>query len=236
MRALFKVLSIIITLIGMLFLLFSPMTGSVIIGIAVLIWIIADRKKPEQKDAQEPQRISRHPSIDTSHVRENPIIIDLETTGLDRFKDEILSCAIVDKNGTVLFDRMFKPVRRERWPAAEKVNHISPKDVALCSSFAESRDDIQQIIDQHTAIVGYNVEFDLKFLEANGIKQSCPSVDVMARYGWMTDQDASRRHKLTTAADLLGYEWHGDAHTALADAQATLYVYRKTLEDEGLSL
>ena len=44
MKTFFKILSVVITLFGMLFLLFSPMTGSVIIGIAVLIWIIADRK------------------------------------------------------------------------------------------------------------------------------------------------------------------------------------------------
>lgn len=62
----------------------------------------------------------------------NIICLDAETTGLNRYDDEILQLSIIDGSGAILFSEYVKPVRHERWTDAEKVNHISPSMIKDC--------------------------------------------------------------------------------------------------------
>ena len=57
------------------------------------------------------------------------LVFDLETTGLNPDKDEILEAAIVTTDGEILFESRFKPETVKEWPGAQNVNGISPKDV-----------------------------------------------------------------------------------------------------------
>ena len=166
------------------------------------------------------------------------ICLDTETTGVNPKRDEVLTLSIVDGEGDILFDRMFKPTRVEAWPYASRVNGIYPEDVAGCGGIGESIAEIDAILDGAERIIGYNLGFDLGFLQAAGVcipEQNAQLVDVMpdfARlYGeWNPKRGKYRWQKLTKAAEFIGYEWEGTAHSAAADARATLAVHRWCLD------
>lgn len=111
----------------------------------------------------------------------NTLVLDLETTGLDPGSDEILQIAIVEYDGDGRFSCFCRPDRHTEWPEAMKVNHITPGAVSLCHHAEAYRDTIQRILDSADVLVGYNVGFDLSFLEAIGVDiPPVPVCDVLA--------------------------------------------------------
>ena len=160
------------------------------------------------------------------------ICLDTETTGVDPKRDEVLTLSIIDGEGNVLFDRMFKPERTTAWPSASKVNRIYPEDVEGCAPIGESLGEIDAILADATRIVGYNLNFDLGFLDAagacipeTGVEFWDPMVLFAELYGeWNPRRGEYKWQKLTKAAEFTGYEWDGAAHGSLADARATLAV------------
>lgn len=100
--------------------------------------------------------------------------IDTETTGLDPAGgDEILTLAMVldiegqDSPSTVHLRVM--PQHKTEWPDAERVNHISPASVAGYKPFERYLEAVQFLFDRTEKIVGWNVNFDLGFLENEGV-------------------------------------------------------------------
>lgn len=98
------------------------------------------------------------------------IILDVETTGIDRAKDEIIELAVQfgfgdgDHPGPSEVWR-FKP--SIQIPAeATAIHGIRDEDVATASSFGAAAVHVEQVIEAATVIVGYNVEFDLTMLDA----------------------------------------------------------------------
>lgn len=169
------------------------------------------------------------------------IIIDTETTGFHPYDgDELLQVSIIDTDGNVLFDEYFKPQHRTEWKKAEQVNGISPEMVADRPAISEKISEINAIIENSDTIIGYNTQFDIGFLKANGaiVPDDLETVDVMEDfakiYGEWNDQRGSYKwQKLTIAADYYGYDWseHKEAHNSLGDCYATLYVYKKLTTD-----
>lgn len=158
------------------------------------------------------------------------IVLDTETTGFDPATDEILTLSIIDEAGAVLFDEMFKPARTSSWPGAQRVNRISPQMVAHCPGVERSVGRIQRIVDGAEAVIGYNVDFDLRFLRAAGVSvERSKAIDTMRVYAkCAAERDPGCRgrrwRKLTEAAEAIGYRWEGGPHGSLADARATLAV------------
>lgn len=110
----------------------------------------------------------------------NVLVLDTETTGLDPETDELLQIAIVEYDGDGRFSSFFRPERHREWPEAMKVNHITPGAVERCATAFEYRYTIQRVLDSADALVGYNVGFDLAFLEAIGVRiPPVPVCDVM---------------------------------------------------------
>lgn len=166
------------------------------------------------------------------------IVLDVETTGLSDELDEILTLSICDGYGKVLFDKRFKPTHKTSWPEAERVNGISPESVKDCPCISECLEEIQAIIDNADEILGYNVGFDLNFLESAGVDidrkkyKREPMCDFAEVYGQLNDYGDYKWQKLTTAADYIEYDWEGVAHTSMADVLATLNL-AEWLYDEG---
>ena len=120
---------------------------------------------------------------------------------------------------------------------AEAVNHISPESVTMCPEICEDVAELSELFRSADRVIGYNVRFDLGFLAAVGIcpREDAEIHDTMLDFAELRGvRDTSRRHrgewkwhKLTEAAEFVGYDWGGDAaHGSLADARATLAVQR----------
>ena len=170
------------------------------------------------------------------------IIIDTETTGFHPYDgDELLQVSIIDTDGNVLFDEYFKPQHRTEWKEAEQVNGISPEMVADRPAISEKISEINAIIENSDTIIGYNTQFDISFLKANGaiVPDDIDTIDVMEDFAEIYGErnsfrDGYKWQKLTTAADYYGYDWSQraeTAHNSLGDCYATLFVYNKINSD-----
>lgn len=98
------------------------------------------------------------------------IILDVETTGIDRAKDEIIELAV-----QFGFGDGDRPGPSEVWrfkpsipiPAeATAIHGIRDEDVAAASSFGAAAVHVEQVIEAATVVVGYNIEFDLTMIDA----------------------------------------------------------------------
>ena len=163
--------------------------------------------------------------------------IDTETTGPDPCDgDEILTLAMVldieHRESPSSVHLRVKPQHKTEWPAAERVNHISPDSVVNYKPFKSYLEAVQSLFDRTEKIVGWNVGFDLGFLEHEGIviPQTAEIVDAMEEFGRVHGpfSESHTRWRLTSAADAMGYCFEGAPHDALADALATRRLYRHT--------
>ena len=169
---------------------------------------------------------------------EKVIIFDTETTGLNPYgNDEILQIAILNGKGEELFSSYIKPDMRKTWTKAAEVNGITPRMVKDAPHFSDVEEEIQNIFNNADVIVGYNVEFDIQFLNASGIKINKKSLifDVMQEYavargvkdGYYGDYKWCKLEQCARA-----YKYKFEAHNAVEDSKATLHCYNSLLKDE----
>lgn len=83
-------------------------------------------------------------------------------------------------------------MRATSWPEAATVNGIWPEDVADCPPINRDADLTKRIIENADEIVGYNVEFDLGFLAALGIKPRADALATRAVQEWLEVHDDDR--------------------------------------------
>lgn len=166
------------------------------------------------------------------------VVFDTETTGLAFGEDEILQFSAIDENGNVLLDTYIRPTHHTRWDQAESINGISPDMVKNAPTMDEVRPIIQSIFDNADLLVSYNGAFDIAFLQVAGIKiPEVPSYDVMREfapiYGEYNEYFGDYKwQKLVTAAAYYGYQF--EAHNSLEDVKATLFCYKKMIEEPDI--
>ena len=176
-----------------------------------------------------------------SGIEYDEIVIDTETTGLNADTDELLQVSIIDSQGNTLFNSYIKPLFTENWDGAMAVNHITPETVATAPNILEVKQEISRIINSAHTIIGNNVDFDLGFLSNIGIRnENAAIVDVMEDFAdiygeWSEQYGCHKWQKLTKCAEYYGYDWGTDiAHDSLADCKATLYCYKKMLQEKHM--
>lgn len=161
-----------------------------------------------------------------------PIYIDTETTGLDPQTDDVIEIAIIGDAGNVLLDTLCRPLKNNTWDDAQRIHGITPAMCAGRPSLPDLIPQIQQIISQHDEVVIYNANFDASFLQEAGLQMDnmvvcCAMQSYSEHIGeWSNYHNNYRWHKLTAAAAYVGHEWLGEAHRALADAQAARSVWQ----------
>lgn len=152
--------------------------------------------------------------------------IDIETTGLDPARHEILSVAVVDIEGRVLLDTAVAPEHSETaHPQALEVNGYTPEAWAGAPPMANVAPKIQELLSKPTLIVGHNVAFDVSFLTAALHRAGVPPrfdyhvIDtVTLAYAVLGAPGHVESLSLAPVCEALGISNEG-AHTALADAQ-----------------
>ena len=169
------------------------------------------------------------------------LVFDLETTGLNPDKDEILEAAIVTTDGEILFESRFKPETIAEWPDAQNVNGISPKDVEDAPGLIDKIGEMATLLQNAETIVAYNgKQFDVPFFAKYGVHlREDAVIDDPMLYGAVVygelrgeGKDTSyKRQKLSVLAEHFGYKDAG-WHNAAADCIATAYVWHKLQESE----
>ena len=157
--------------------------------------------------------------------------LDTESTSTGRY-NEILELAIYSARGELVLNSLYKPKRNRRWPHSEKVHGISPEMVQDKPHFQDNLRKIQKIFDRCQMILGFALDNDVRILEQSGIKGLTPErcLDVRELFwGVYRDElamDFYHVPSLIKCAEFCGYVWEeGSAHSAAADAKATLYCY-----------
>lgn len=170
------------------------------------------------------------------------VSIDIETTGLDCYQDEIIQISILDVDtGEVLLDSYVRPYFTEDWPEAQRVNHITKEMVCNAPYFYELLPQLNQVLAQVKTIVGYNFAgFDRGFLTRYGASFNDETIvedlsNIFAAiYGEYSQISQNFRFKnLSFCAAFFGYDWGEEAaHNSLADCRATAFCYKKSLEEK----
>ena len=170
--------------------------------------------------------------------------LDTESTSTGRF-NEILELAIYSARGELVLNSLYKPKRNRKWPHSEKVHGISPLMVQNKPHFQDCLKKIQKIFDRCQMILGFALDNDVRILEQSGITgltaDRCLDVRELfwGVYGDKLEMDFYHVPSLIKCAEFCGYVWEeGSAHSAAADAKATLYCYevlmRKFIEKYAL--
>lgn len=155
------------------------------------------------------------------------ISLDIETTGLDPLRHEILEAALVFENAEYIHFSL--PITRST--ADEKaleINRYHERKDALDEIQIAKMSAVEIFMEVLTGalVVGNNVQFDLRFVEQ--LIQAAPwyyaPLDLKA---WVAGR-CGMNHPASTAtiADVSGVALPEDQHTALSDAQWNMSVYR----------
>ena len=109
--------------------------------------------------------LQKHPGIEQKAYRHNYIVLDIETTGLSPDKDEIVRISAIrveNEKEIDAFTSLVKPDNRIPQEVS-KIIGITDDMVSDSPSIEEILPKLMKFI-RHTVLVGYNISFDLKFL------------------------------------------------------------------------
>ena len=149
--------------------------------------------------------------------------IDLEMTGLKAGFDEIIEVGVIRCTPERVLDRWSTLVRPLEMPPlrVQRMTGITPSMLVDAPTWHEVEGRLREMIDGAT-LIGHNVPFDERFLEAAGVELSRPSIDTLP-LAQIVDP-ASPSHRLGDLCHRYGIEVDA-AHRALADAEAARQVY-----------
>lgn len=162
-------------------------------------------------------------------------VVDLETTGLDAERDEIISFAVLPIDGGRARPgaASYRLVRPARMPEAGsiRIHGIRPADLAQAPALAELRDELLEAM-MGRLVVAHAAHVERGFLgpvlDEAGVGLRGPVLDTreLGR-AWLADRDPGtrpRRTELSELAALLGLPAHRPHH-ALGDALTTAQVF-----------
>ncbi|ANP46064.1 3'-5' exonuclease [Candidatus Viadribacter manganicus] len=154
------------------------------------------------------------------------VFLDTETTGLNPPADGLVEIAIVEDTGRVLLNSLVNPERTIGF--ASTIHGITDDMVATAPRLLDLLPQVEAIVCGARVVI-YNSGFDTRFFPDR--LRSAAAIDcAMLRFARARGVRNPRFgdfkwHKLTVAAEHVGYEWEGVAHRALADALATRAVW-----------
>lgn len=161
------------------------------------------------------------------------VILDTETTGLNPESDKIIQLSAI-KYGTdgmpiAFYDTYINP--GFPIPArATKINGITDKMVSNAPTAMQIRDKFLSFV-ENTMIVGYNVNFDLRFLNRTfpfSCLTTCKYVDVLSIVRQCV---AAPDYKLGTVASCLGFRPGSGFHDSFIDCEAVAFILHHVNED-----
>lgn len=169
------------------------------------------------------------------------VSLDIETTGLDISKDRVISIGAVKYSDSSQQLKSFYRIIKSDCDIPDKVSELTGlTNEMLINDGVDIRDalaELRKFIGDRL-VVGYNLSFDYNFLSKeyeeigqkifmNNLKDLMPIVK-------KTDKFLDN-YKLATVLEKYNIE-NSQPHNALSDAQATLELLRKLMENSGISI
>ncbi|PCI20666.1 hypothetical protein COB64_01720 [Candidatus Wolfebacteria bacterium] len=179
--------------------------------------------------------------------RHNLAFLDIETTGLDPEKHEIIEIGVVvvrqalNPDGSPsleVIDELEYKVKPERIqdadPRALRVNGYNPSDWVFAYTLEEAMKALSEKT-KDAIFVAHNVTFDYSFIErafrTTGVenKMHYHKMDTISiAFALLHKKDDIERFSLQKLTQYFGVE-NKKSHTALSDARATYEVYKKLM-------
>ncbi len=157
------------------------------------------------------------------------ISLDLETTGLDPEHDRIIEVGAVRFRGDRILDE-FQTLVNPNYHIPYQVQHltgISNDDVADAPQFRHIRGALQRFVG-NAPIIGHNIQFDLAFLNKQGLFTENPSIDTFEIASILLPH--ADRYSLKALAHLLGIA-EPATHRALDDARVAHRLFESLLNE-----
>jgi DNA polymerase III epsilon subunit family exonuclease len=180
---------------------------------------------------------SRRKEPDLSMLPNQFVVLDIETTGLDPLRHEIIEIGAVkvnrDSNNHPTYQALIKPSER----ISKKITQITGITQNMIDKDGE---DIESVLKEFIGFIGdlrlvaYNAKFDMAFLRTAAKKYSLkinnPSSCAlkMARRAW----PGLKSYRLTDLANKGGLSTKG-SHRALKDCELTITVYTSAASKLG---
>lgn len=167
---------------------------------------------------------------------EGCIILDTETTDL---YGEVIELAIINNEGSVLFNHRIKPKEQKIKPNAEAIHHISMEMLKDEKELSFYMDELTAIFTKYKNLVIYNAAFDIECLNVSlnandfqefkvifGINIKCAMRDYAYYYNEYNDYfNDYKWQRLETAAKRFDFDFTNiTPHEALSDCFMTLHV------------
>lgn len=150
----------------------------------------------------------------------NYVVIDVETTGLDPISDDIIEIALVEVKDRIPV-RHYSQLVKPRTEISYKIANITGIDNSMVQNCPYIEDIINQVLEfiGEKTLLGYNVDFDLRFLAANSpVSISNRSIDALGySRRWIKGLPS---YKLKDVAQFLNVDNPGH-HRALNDCLVT---------------
>jgi len=177
-------------------------------------------------------------AADLASRPERVLVFDVETTGTDRRRDQVIELCVqhglAGEGGTRTWRfRPSVPIH----PGAQAVHGISMEDLQDCPPFGAYADEIAAIFDGADVVVGYNLAFDIEMIQSEYERLRRPLIE----FGGKTIVDAFRLWQRCEPRSLqhAHQRFVGDnfaaAHSASADVAATARVLEGMLRHFGLA-
>lgn len=192
---------------------------------------VDDKPMPYEIELQKIQKKKELNAI-KKLVAGRVVALDTETTGFNP-DDEVLQLSVVNEAGKTVFNQYFKPEHKTSWESAMACNHITPESLQDKQPISAYKEQIETILKESKAIVGYNTGFDMTMLNQNGIDlpNEKKYIDLMMPfakvYGEKTREGQPKRQKLIVCAAYYGFKQGGEWHNSMGDTDATMHCYRK---------
>ena len=161
----------------------------------------------------------------------NLCFLDLETTGFEPKKDSIVEIAFIRKKDgqeTDRFDHVFLPDKSPLTPFISNLTGITTKELDQeGKKLSEEIDIINEKIGD-SVIVGHNIDFDIRFLAANGVDiANNPRIDTHELARILLPGEES------FALEILSRKYgfvHKDAHRAMSDVEVSVDLFEMLLK------